>query len=190
MKTARLFVGVEPTDEVRHGLAAFVEDHLDGSAMPGRPVHPRNWHVTLRFFGATTPDQRDRLVGLLGAALSELDPFRIRFGGLGAFPRSERASVLWLGIAAGADALSSIAALCEEAAQSVGFAAEDRPFHPHLTLSRIRPQRSVAEVIEAFGVFPSAQDVGHVTVYRSHTSPSGAEYEIVDRIPIGTDARV
>jgi 2'-5' RNA ligase len=185
-----MFVGVEPTDDVRHGLAAFVDDLLDGSAIPGRTVPPRSWHVTVRFLGATTADQRDRLVGFLGAALGEHEPFRIGFGGLGAFPRPERASVLWLGIDAGTDALSAVAALCEEGAQAVGFTAEDRPFHPHLTLARIRPPRSVADLIEAFGVFPSAQDVDHVALYRSRTTSSGAEYEIVTRIPIGTDARV
>ena len=186
----RVFLGIDPGDDARHALAAFLEDHLDGAVIPGRVVPPRNWHVTLRFLGSTESVQLDRVVGLIGARLVDEDPFRMSFDGLGAFPRPERATVLWLGVGRGAEAAAALATICEESAQHVGFAAEDRPFHPHLTLARIRPQQRVSELIESIGVVPATQVVDHVTVYRSATGRGGAEYTILDRLPIGADARV
>lgn len=187
----RVFLGIEPSDDVRHALAAFLEDRLDGGDIPGKPVHPRSWHVTLRFLGSTAADELDRVAGLIGARLIDQDPFQMSFGGLGAFPRPERATVLWLGVDRGAEAARELAAICEEAVQHVGFAAEDRPFHPHLTLARIRPQERVTDLIERIGFFPGTQEVDNVTIYRSTTGRGGAEYTVLGQIPIGTpDARV
>ena len=44
-----------------------------------------------------------------------------------------------VGVEGGGDELGTLAAAAEEAAQAVGYEPEDRPYHPHLTLSRIRP---------------------------------------------------
>lgn len=187
----RVFFGIEPADEVRHALAAFLEESLDHRPLPGRAVAPRNWHVTLRFLGQTVADDLDRVLGLVASELADEPVFRLGFGGLGAFPRPERATVLWLAVDRGAEAVSGLAEMCEAAAQRVGFAPDERPFHPHLTLARIRPQQRVSELIEEIGVFPTTQRVDHVAVYGSDTGRGGAEYTILERLPFGeADARV
>ncbi|MFQ5948949.1 MAG: RNA 2',3'-cyclic phosphodiesterase [Acidimicrobiia bacterium] len=102
---------------------------MDGRRLPGRPLRPEAWHVTLRFLGSTTPVQRDRMLAHLDETLQVM-PFRVKFGSLGAFVRDERASVLWLGVDHGADALARLAEASETAAVAAGFEAEGRPFHP------------------------------------------------------------
>lgn len=181
--TERLFLAVALDDEVRHGLAAFLEGNLDGASMPGKPVPPANWHITLRFLGDSTPEQADRVAGFLDERLAAA-PFTIDFGRLGAFPRPSRATVLWLGIDRGADALSEVAAWCEQAAVAAGFAPEDRPFHPHLTLARIRPQRDVTALTERVPPIPLSQRVRELTLYRSHLGRGAAVHEEVTAVPL------
>ena len=111
----RLFLAVALTDEVRHGLAAFLGERV--IRLPGRPTPPDNWHVTLRFLGSTDALQRDRILEFLDEHLV-VEPFTLGFAGLGAFPKPSRATVLWLGTGRGSDELAKAAEICEQAATS------------------------------------------------------------------------
>ncbi len=181
----RLFLAVEVADDVRHALAAHLTEALDGKPVPGRPVPPPNWHVTLRFLGYTYDEERDRLFH----ALDEADfggPFTVGFGGLGAFPRPARATVLWLGIERGSDEVEALGAVAEEAAVAAGWMMEERPFHPHLTLSRIRPHQDVTAVIERVPPLRMTMPVDDVVLYRSHLGGGkSARYEPIERFPLG-----
>jgi 2'-5' RNA ligase len=183
MVVGRLFLGVDPPDEIRLAFAALLTEALDGRPLPGRPVAPPNWHITLRFLGQTDETRYERVLGTLSE--SELGaPFTVRFSGLGAFPRPSRATVLWLGIDEGAGPLTVLADLCEEAARSAGFAAEERPFHPHLTLSRIRPHQDVSATIARVPEFGRTMQVDRITVFRSHLGRGGAQYERLEELPL------
>jgi len=179
-ETERLFLAVALSDDVRHALAAFVDDPRD---LPGRPVDPDNWHITLRFLGRTEPVQRDLVLADIEEHVAQA-PFTLGFGGLGAFPRPGRATVLWLGIEQGADELDGVADRCESAAQVAGFSPEDRPFHPHVTLSRIRPWQDVRSLVERFPPFPATQRVEAIALFRSVLGLGGARYEVVDSVPL------
>lgn len=179
--TDRLFLGVALTDELRHGLAAFLE--AKAAPLPGKPVPPANWHLTLRFLGATKEPERDRVLAFLDEVALTL-PFVLAFGPLGAFSRPARATVLWMGVRRGAEELVELAGRCDEAAQAVGFEAEDRPFHPHLTLSRIRPWQDVLSLVDEVPSFPLSQEVDRITLFRSLLGGGGARYEVVDEVEL------
>lgn len=187
-KVGRLFVAVPITDEVRHGLAAHLDEALEGKAVPGRPVPPDNWHITLRFLGKTTGLENEKL----SRALDEADlgdPFEASFGGLGAFPRPARATVLWLGLERGVGRLGELASAAETAATDAGFMPEERPFSAHLTLSRIRPHQDVRPVLERVPAFPLRMPVERVVVYQSHLGRRRpARYEEVEEFGLGPDA--
>ena len=175
MALRRLFIAVALTTDARHALAAT----LGRIAIPGRPVKPPNWHVTLRFIGEANEPMMDRLV----RALDEADlgsRFRIKWGGLGAFPRPAKATVLWVGLTEGSAELIALASRVESAVVSTGTATEDRPFRPHLTLSRIRPPQSIAGVIETFDAIQVAMPVDRVLLMESHLGGGGARYEAVE----------
>jgi 2'-5' RNA ligase len=181
--TDRIFLAVALDDEVRHGLVAFLGENIATGSFPGKPVRPENWHVTLRFLGETTPTQLERVIAFLDEHRS-VPPFSVGFAGLGAFPKSSRATVLWLGIDRGAEEATRVAAVCEEAAVSAGFEPEDRPCHPHVTLARVRPKQDVTGLVDRVPRFPLTQRVEAVTVYRSRLGPAGATYEVVATVPL------
>lgn len=177
----RLFLAVDLTEEVAHGLAAFLEEET--MRLPGRPTPPANWHLTLRFLGPTTPVQRDRVLEFLDEHMA-VEPFTMSFGSLGAFPKPSRATVLWLGVERGADHLAAMAEIGDVAAQLAGFESDDRPFHAHLTLSRIRPPMNISSLIDRVPRFPLSMQVNRLTMYRSHLSRAGATYEALDSIEL------
>jgi 2'-5' RNA ligase len=151
-------------------------------------VPTENWHLTLRFLGETSTGQLDTVRrDLRSANLGRA--FVLVFTGLGAFPSAGRARVLWLGTSAGADSLGSLAAAVEGVVGAAGFPPEARPFKAHLTLGRMNPEADVRDVIRCVRPIDLPAAVDRVVVYRSHLSPRGASYEVVDTValPEATD---
>ncbi|MFQ5517235.1 MAG: RNA 2',3'-cyclic phosphodiesterase [Acidimicrobiia bacterium] len=175
----RYFLGIDPSDSTRHALAARLEPWVD--AVPGRRVRPPNWHLTLRFIGHVEGVAVERILGSLSR--SDLPArFRMRLGRLGAFPRAGRATVLWVGVEADGEALGKLAAAAEEAVRAAGLPPEDRPFHAHVTLSRIRPARGVGSLLEMVPPTGVAWDVEAVTLFRSNLDRDGAWYQAVEQV--------
>lgn len=177
----RVFVAVGLSDDNRHALAAYLGEELE--PLPGRPVSPSNWHVTIRYMGDMEELAYDRFLN----ALDELEkpvPFRMSFSGLGAFPKPTKATVLWLGIARGEDELVALGGAAEMAAVEVGLPAEDRPFQPHLTLTRIQPPRNVWRWLADVPEPPIKIEVTEVGLYRSHLGGPTPVYELLDTIDL------
>jgi 2'-5' RNA ligase len=176
-----VFVAVPVPDEVRHRLVAALGAAVE--VIPGKVVRPGNWHITLRFLGEIEEVACELLVARLDEA--ELgESFRLQWGGLGAFPRSPRATVLWIGPDRGLEALTALAAAVDGAVDRAGFPPEERPFNPHLTLSRIRPAADVSTLVEKTPPFGITMEVDRVTVYQSRLGSGGAAYRILEEIPL------
>lgn len=179
----RLFVAVPMADSARRQLDDHLRATAPGGRVPGRRVKPGGWHLTLRFLGDTTVEAYDTLMPLL----RDVDfgtPFDAVFGALGAFPKPERARVLWVGVSDGAERLQGLAQRTEERVVAAGFEAERRPYRAHLTVSRLRPQRDVRDVLRAVPPCDVISHVDEVVVYRSHLGPQGARYEPLARFPL------
>jgi 2'-5' RNA ligase len=164
-------------DEMRHALA----DMIRVIPIPGRLVPPANWHITLRYLGRVDEPTYERFLHGLEPARGT-GAFRIGLDGLGAFPNPGRAAVVWLGVGSGAEQLATLNHVAEEAALDAGLIPEDRPFHPHLTLSRVRPPG------DATAALTHAVSVGwrcdRVVVYLSRHGKGGAIYEPLETYPL------
>jgi 2'-5' RNA ligase len=177
-KPERIFIGVPVSADAREAIARKLPKKL-----PGKPVALDKWHFTLCFLGSTNRESRDSIISRLAAA--KLGPqFRVRFGGLGAFPSPRRARVLWLGVTLGGDRLSELAAIAEDAARNAGFAPEGRGFTPHLTLSRLDPPQSVAELLAQNHRYEAETAVSSLIVYRSELGGGPSRYEEVAKFPL------
>lgn len=179
----RLFVGVPLAEAARGEIEAWLRRALP-EGVPGRAVPAANWHLTLRFLGATRVDQLATVrEHLRRAALGPA--FSVRFGGLGAFSRPRSARVMWIGITEGAERLRELAAIAEDAARAAGFAPEEKGFKPHLTISRIQPPRDVTRALQSAPPLDLAMPVGEIVVFRSHLGGGPARYEAVERFALG-----
>jgi 2'-5' RNA ligase len=173
----RLFIAVPLTEDARGKIAAGLPP------LPGRLVPPQNWHFTLRFLGDTDARSRDALISTLHATQLG-DKFSIRFDGLGAFPRVKRARIIWLGVTEGAQRLVSLAETVESTVRRSGFAAEERPFKPHLTLTRVEPPRAVSDILSPQPPLAVAMPVMEVALIRSSLGAGPARYEIIERFSL------
>lgn len=176
---SRVFAAVPLPTEIRMALA----ERLSSIDIPGKVAPPENWHLTLRFLGQVDEVAYERFLGLLSSAdLGQR--FKVRFGGLGAFPKASRATVMWVGVEQGSSDLERLAGVCEDAAQGAGLPPEDRPFRPHLTLSRIRPPENVRSRIDTFEAIDIGWRCESVVVYQSRQGPAGTRYEPLETVPL------
>ena len=159
----RLFLAVPLTEDARQAISRHLRGAL-AHPLPGRPVRPENWHLTLRFLGEADEVGADRVVREVDAA--------------------ER-GVLWLGLDRGVEEAERLAAVVEEAVEAAGFPPEERPFRSHMTLSRLRPDQDVTTVLEAVPPVGLAMAVERVVLYRSHLGPGGPRYEEIESFPLG-----
>jgi 2'-5' RNA ligase len=174
----RLFIGVPVTPDARVAIARMLPKNL-----PGKFVAPDKWHFTLRFLGPTVREAREEVIARLSAA--RLGPaFQIRFGELGAFPNPRRARILWLGVTRGGERLSDLAAIAEDAARGAGFPAEVKRFTPHLTLCRIDPPRSIADLLAQRHSYQTEMNVTALILYRSQLGGGPPRYEEVARFDL------
>ncbi len=177
------FLAVDLTTQERHALSAALQDASPGSPVPGKRQPPENWHLTLRFLGETSVTTGEVLLREIEEAV-DLAPGRVKGVGLGVFPRPARASVLYVRIDDPTELLTRLAARCEAAARDVGFTPEERPFVPHLTLSRLRPAQDLRGLLDTFGDFDVAIAVTGVTLFRTRRSRSRLWYEAIDTVDL------
>lgn len=155
-----------------------------GMDLPGKVVPAEDWHITLRFLGPVDTLTYERFLHGL-QDLGEVGAFRVGLDGFGAFPNPRKATVFWAGLGVGVDGLARLNEVCEEAARGTGLEPEERPFRPHLTLSRIRPPTDVRLLLEDELTLSWTCD--RVVVFESHREGgSGVRYESLEVFRLGT----
>jgi len=181
----RLFVGAQISVATANTLAGCAETlarRAKDAQVDLRWVAPVNYHVTLAFLGWTGLEAIGRVCDALGAATAGESRLIFRTSRLGAFPSLDQASVLWAGIEDGA-ALTALARSVGEAMAGLGFPREARPFHPHVTIARLRSPRAIREIVlpMAEQMFGDTKIEG-VTLFESETKSSGSVHRELEKI--------
>ncbi|MBS0202697.1 MAG: RNA 2',3'-cyclic phosphodiesterase [Planctomycetes bacterium] len=135
-------------------------------------------HVTLPFLGETRADQVPELAAALQAVAAAEHVQSLKIHGLGAFPSISRPNVVWAGFENPVPLVRWSDRLWERC-EALGFAREARPFHPHITLARVKsvpPASLIGEIQQK-----SATDLGDTTIdalvlFRSDPGPAGPCY--------------
>ena len=180
----RLFFAVEL------GEGASLEAQALSAALAGgdeddavRWVPPENYHITLRFLGATETTAIPRLVAAVGHESASQGAFDARLGPLVLLPSPRRARVIALEIES-KGRLEQLAACVERGVQRAGIAPEERPFRPHLTLGRTRRGRRYRGVAPS-APRPTSFSVDAALLVESELSQRGARYRALERIVLG-----
>lgn len=182
----RLFAAVDVGGEVRDAAALArrrIDAHL-ATIRSGAPrivwVKPEGLHVTLRFFGEQPESRAVEIASGIETAFN-VAPFAVEWRGLGAFPSPRHPRALWMGITMGAEGLGRLEAeIARRFDRMADAAVPARPFHPHVTLGRIKIDGAGVDwpaMLEEAQVAGVRSTVDHVTLYRSRGLPGGAGYE-------------
>ena len=165
----RLFIGVSLPEVVSDRLAGVIGELQSGIRANWSPVP--NLHITLKFIGSWPDERLDELKNEL-QAMRRGPAFPLKISQLGYFPNPHHPHSLFAGVQAGPELTALAVAL--------GVNPEERGYHPHVTLARIRDQSQVRALRERvakignleFGEF----EVRSFHLYESRTGPGGSVY--------------
>ena len=184
----RVFCAIDLPHDVRERVLAHGRRLRE--AVPGAQAswsRPDNIHLTLKFLGEIPQSRVELLSQAVDRATDELEPFKIQIAEVGVFPKHGPPRVLWIGMNDRHGHLARLHARLEEECAKAGFPREDRPFHPHLTLARLRkPQhaRSLASAHQGMEFAPAEMNVSELLVIRSELGGDGSRYTVISRSPL------
>lgn len=189
----RLFCAIDVPPAVSGALAS-AQGELK-RALPDSRVswsRPDAIHLTLVFLGdvsaLSVPRANDALANVCRASHS----MNLRTSGRGCFPSAHHPRVIWIGVDDPAGRLATLAAAIRTALLPLIAKPDDRPFHPHLTLGRIKHLAGHERArLKAWLAAPSVPSmtwpVTTVKLYSSQPTPAGSEYSVLAELPLACE---
>jgi 2'-5' RNA ligase len=181
----RAFFAFEIPETVTAKLET-ARDRVRATLPPARWTRPRGWHLSVKFLGETERGVLERLTAELGPQLRDHAAVTVELSGGGFFPAPVKPRVAWIGgTTAGGE---SVVGQVEAAAVRAGFAAEKRPWSPHVTMARLKsrwPRGAVESYLEWAAELRFATFVcREVVLFESRLQTGGAVYTALERIPL------
>lgn len=137
MNTSRTFIAVDASSKDTIGnLQQKIQVSAGWNSQLLKPVSKHSFHFTLMFLGEVTI----KTIEIIKTKLSEIrfEPIKILYTGIGGFPNSNAARVIWLGVdAEGGRKLIDLAEKVRSKMKDIGF-MPDKAFTPHMTLFRTK----------------------------------------------------
>jgi len=184
----RSFLAIELPAAILKRIEGVQKD-LKSSRADVRWVSPENIHLTLKFFGTIEESIIESIIKSIERPVQGAPFFSLKIQGMGAFPNLKNPRVIWMGFQEGKEMITAIQKQLEMEFEKIGFQPEDRPFHPHLTLGRMKSNRGKEELAremerhreEEFGSF----QVEKVVLFKSDLTPKGPIYTPMREIRLG-----
>lgn len=186
MATIRLFIAIEIPSEIRSGIGAVIRE-LKAANADVKWEQTDKLHITLKFLG----EADERLVPDILSALESVGrgyhPLTIRYAALGSFPSQREPRIIWIGVEDHSSALMPLAGSVDRSMTTLGFAKEERKFHAHVTVGRVRSRRNVRDLLrtmESITFESQPTTISELALVKSELKPSGSVYTILHRIPL------
>ena len=171
----RLFVALLLPDAAVSSLVEWQQSELVRPAV--RVVPPANLHVTLAFIGERPTAELEAITGAVRAAAGELSKPLLE-----AVRYRETRSVGMIVLSDEDGRAGHLASRVFDVLESLGvYEREHREWLPHVTVARYRERPRLDPPLPALGRVVSSE----MAVMISRLRPSGAQYEVVESVPLG-----
>lgn len=156
---------------------------------PVRWVPPDKMHLTLAFLGDV--DERDipAVCHAVEKSVRTHAPINIHVHGVGAFPNFRRPHTIWVGMSVGKTETIALHESVAASLERIGFPRERRPFSPHITIGRHKPNGRVSAGFTALESLTN-WTVGNTVIESVEVMSSqlsrdhGATYAVLSRHPL------
>ncbi len=168
----RLFVAIDLPDSLKAEIS-----ELSAYGMPGVAwVDSEQLHLSLRFIGEVDERVSDQLRTCLLKIYQQ--PISLKLRGVGTFPQGKSPNVIWLGVEK-SDPLIQLRNKIEHKINSIGIKGEQRKFHPHVTIGRVKSNKikRMGDYLAHYYLFRSEPfTVEYFSLFSSLLTPRGAKY--------------
>jgi 2'-5' RNA ligase len=186
-ETWRVFCAIDLPPDLKQKLANHVSQLRHASDVKASWIRADNVHLTIKFLGDVPVANIEELSHAAAGATQSLSPFRLTAEQCGVFPSHGPPRVLWIGITDSGGKLAQLHAQLEEECAMARFPKDARPFHPHLTIARLRHSknaRTLGAAHRALNFEPVEIAVSELLVIRSELGQAGSKYSVISRHPL------
>jgi len=184
MGSIRTFIAFDTPSPVREAMMAVQKEFAEPDANV-RWESPEKSHTTIKFLGGVDESILPGVLETTGSVCGAFRPFEVTYEGVGAFPDGRQPKVIWIGCRNTDGTLASLKSTLDRALVSFGFRIEDRPFHPHITLGRVRSPRGLQYLtpkLEKLTFEPRKETISQILVMKSVLRPQGGEYTVLTSV--------
>jgi 2'-5' RNA ligase len=187
---ARLFIALDLPQDVRSGVVDWQQTALADPAL--RIVRPEALHITLVFLGYQAEKERKAIARAAFATEAEAPPVELQAEPIGV-PPGKRPRLIALG--ANSEETLALQEGVQERLVAGGFyEPEKRPFWPHLTVARVKPEapKSRKPALIRTEPHPLPEHMfrffrpTRLVLFKSHLRRTGAEYEPMAELELPT----
>jgi RNA 2',3'-cyclic 3'-phosphodiesterase len=180
----RTFIAI-PLPKECQLLLEQMQQHLRACKADVRWVAIPSIHLTLKFLGEVDPEAIPKLNLMLREACKSEGRIELELRGLGCFPNARNPRVIWCGVGGETDSLLRLQHGVESSCAQLGFAPEDRPFRPHLTLGRVQGRRNLQPLMDRVlgdNDLACTFQADRFHIYKSSLKPQGAVYTVLNTV--------
>jgi 2'-5' RNA ligase len=190
MSLLRAFIAIDLPPEIKKTISIQTASLKKDSGQAVRWVAAENIHLTIKFLGEISSANLELLTQAMRAECEQHHSFQVTVEKLGCFPNPRRPRVIWIGLVIPPE-INRLQHQIEAITTRLGYATEDKPFAPHLTIGRVREQANASELqtlrttlehknIGSLGTFTA----GAVQLFKSELKPGGPVYTCLATAPL------
>jgi 2'-5' RNA ligase len=185
MPPLRLFIALPTPALIRTAMADLVYGLRESQAEVSWDT-PDKFHCTLKFLGNTAEPRVPLIADRLAHIARESHPLQITYRTIGAFPALRNPRIFWVGLQEDSGALAHLQERIDDTMTALGFPKEDRAFHPHVTLGRVKgPLKDLITRLESVTFESKTAVIADLELIRSDLRPTGSVYTTVRSFPLG-----
>ena len=187
MPSLRLFIAIETPNELVPRIGA-IRDRLKESNADVKWEPDGKLHATLKFLGNTDEKLLPEIVSYLEGVGQRFSQLNVKYSGVGCFPNRRSPRVVWVGMEDLANALGPLHRDIDAALLDLGFEKEERAFHAHVTLGRVKSDRGISSLIrmmESITFESQPVLIREVALIKSDLKPIGSVYTTLKTFPLG-----
>jgi 2'-5' RNA ligase len=186
MPSIRTFIAIPTPDGVRQALTDIqAELKTANAAVKWEPSE--KLHITLRFLGGVEERQLPLLMADCSKSICNLFSFSLVYEGFGCFPDVRNPRIIWAGSHNDDGALIRMHKEIDDTVVRYGFERENRAFHPHITLARVKGRQNIPNLIkmlQSVTFEPHPVTIDEVHIMKSELRPTGSIYTKMQTIAL------
>lgn len=187
MPGIRTFIAL-PTQSNAQQAIADIQTRLKTTQADVKWESQDKFHITLVFLGNVEQSKLELLSTTLTKSVQQFSSFTIAYESIGAFPNTHNPRVVWIGIKSNQTVLD-LQTVIGQTCTEFGFPKENRVFHPHITLGRVKEARNFVRLTEAIKTItfePIETLCSEILLMKSELHPNGSIYTILKSFPLHT----
>ncbi|HEY8459213.1 MAG TPA: RNA 2',3'-cyclic phosphodiesterase [Blastocatellia bacterium] len=179
----RTFIAIEIPYEIKSALAAM-QTELRRAGADVSWVKPENLHLTLNFLGEVDEGRIVEVEKVCVSLAAEFRPFTLNVNDAGVFPNARQPRALWAGLSGEIENVYEMRRRLDEKLSLIGFQREEKKFHPHLTIGRLKSSKKTRELLALAGAHQLPElsfVVTEIVLMKSELHPAGSKYSPIAR---------